>query len=172
MNASELVINLDTIAIACTPEEIGAAFAALLREMRTVARLLRADERLALRKIMSQQSGTLTVADVFLGFTRESEAHKTLRRLRAAQFIRPARTGRWAPEEPIEVKPFARLMWDHVGETEICSPSRGVHVITPTEQVNGQDRTAVGWDDDDVFNDIRRPIVDEAELPTERSHFT
>ena len=72
-----------------------------------------------LREIMSRESGALTVADIFPEFARESEGHRTLRRLRAAQFVRPARTGRWDPIEPIEVKPFARLMWDHIGEDAI-----------------------------------------------------
>jgi hypothetical protein len=61
------------------------------------------------------------VADVFPGFAREGEGHKTLRRFRAAQFVRPARTGRWDPDERIEVKRFARLMWDRVGEAVIFS---------------------------------------------------
>src|SRR5262245_59311335 len=89
MRLSELEIDLGGVAISCTTEEVEATLASLLREMRSVARLLRADERVALRKIMAHPSGSLTVGDVFRDFTRESESHKTLRRLRAAQFIKP-----------------------------------------------------------------------------------
>jgi hypothetical protein len=122
MSAPELQLDLGTATIRCTAAEVEAAFAALLREMRLVTPILRQDERQVLRRVMSRDSGTLTVADVFPGFVRESEAHKTLRRFRAAQLIRPARTGRWDPAEPIEVKRFARLVWDRAGEAAIFSP--------------------------------------------------
>jgi hypothetical protein len=59
---------------------------------------------------------------LFPEFARECEAHKTLRRLRAAQFIYPKNTGRWEPDEQIAVTPFARLMWDNIGEDRIFSP--------------------------------------------------
>ena len=79
------------------------------------------------------------LASLFPEFTRESEGHKTLRRLRAAQFVRPARTGRWDPQEPIEVKPFARLMWDRIGEDAIfdgvASLPAAVPVAMPTDDV-------------------------------------
>jgi hypothetical protein len=119
MVAPELQLDLGTATIRCTAAEVEAALAALVREMRQVTHLLRPDERAVLRRIMARESGTLTVADVFPGFARESEAHKTLRRLRAAQHVRPARTGCWHPAEPIEVKGFARLVWDRAGEEAI-----------------------------------------------------
>jgi hypothetical protein len=121
MRKAELELDLGTVTMSCTRDEVAKTLAALLGEMRAVVPMLRPDERDTLRKIMSQESGTLTVADVFPDFARESEAHKTLRRFRAAQFIRPAATGRWDPEGYIEVKPFAQLMWDRVGEAVIFS---------------------------------------------------
>ena len=154
MNPAELEIDLGTTTIQCTPDEIAATFTAFLREMRLVARLLRADERMALRLIMSHESGTLTVGEVFRGFTRESEGHKTLRRLRAAQFIRPAKTGRWDPDERIEVKPFARLMWERMGEAELCSDEAAIPEAAPAEEPVAVTvpRGVVEWDMDDVLD--------------------
>jgi hypothetical protein len=145
MKPSELEIDLGSTTMVCTRREIGDTLSALLGEMRAVLPKLREDERELLRRIMSADSGTLTVQDVFPDFGRETEAHRTLRRLRAAQFVRPAVTGRWDPDERIEVKPFARLMWDHVGEeaifapatahAEVPSPAEGVAAAEATEQV-------------------------------------
>jgi hypothetical protein len=134
MSTSELELELGTVMMTCTREEVAKTLAALLGEMRAVLPRLREDEREVLRRIMSE-IGALTVGEVFPDFARESEAHKTLRRLRAAQFVRPGQTGRWNPEVPIEVKPFARLMWDHVGEEEIFANSSAVAMATPTEDV-------------------------------------
>ncbi|HVL11155.1 MAG TPA: hypothetical protein VM529_01230 [Gemmata sp.] len=119
MSLPEIELDLGPATITCTPDEFAAGLAALLREIRSVALRLRPDERVALRAIMSHGDGALTVGQVFHDFSRESEAHKTLRRLRAAQFVRPAEHGHWGPDEPIEVKPFARLLWDRLGEGEI-----------------------------------------------------
>jgi hypothetical protein len=116
MPSSRVQIPLGTITINCTIEEIADTYHWLLVEMRDAIPRLRPDERSVLRQIMAQKSKSLTVSDVFPEFTRESEAHKTLRRLRAAQFIRPAVTGRWEPDEHIEVKPFGLLMWRQCGE--------------------------------------------------------
>jgi hypothetical protein len=135
MRASELEIDLGTVTMNCTTDEIAATLAALLHEMRSVLPRLREDERDVLRQIMSRDSGALTVGDVFSSFTRESEGHKTLRRLRAAQFVRPAMTGRWALDEPIEVKAFARLMWDHVGEDAIFAGAPAIPTAAPVEEV-------------------------------------
>jgi len=116
MSLSEHEIDLNTATMHCTNDEIATIFSALLGEMRRMIPKLRQDELETLRHIMAQESGTVTVAELFPNFARESEPHLTLRRLRAAQFIRPAKTGRWEPDEAIEVKPFARLMWDRIGE--------------------------------------------------------
>jgi hypothetical protein len=135
MTASELHLDLGTVTMDCTTDEVASTLAALLGEMRAVIPKLREDERDVLRQIMSQNSGALTVADVFPDFSRESEGHKTLRRLRAAQFLRPARTGRWEAHEPIEVKPFARLMWDHVGEDTIFDGVVAIPAAAPADEV-------------------------------------
>ncbi|HSQ55485.1 MAG TPA: hypothetical protein VLM40_07045 [Gemmata sp.] len=119
MSTTEFELDLGTLKMHCPSEEVAAGFACLLREMQFVVRVLRADERVALRLIMSRPSGSLRVCDVFRDFARESESHKTLRRLRAAQFIRPAETGAWTREEPITVKEFARMLWERLGEGEI-----------------------------------------------------
>ncbi len=124
MSMSELEINLGTATMNCSPDDVAATFAALLHDIRAVARKLRADERVALRMIMSRESGALTVGEVFRGFTRESEGHKTLRRLRAAQFVRPTENGCWEAAGRIEVKAFAKLLWDHIGEGAIFSEER------------------------------------------------
>ena len=51
----------------------------------------------------------------------------------------PRETGRWDPQEPIEVKPFARLMWDRIGEDAIfdgvASLPAAVPVAMPTDDV-------------------------------------
>ena len=65
MNLSELDIDLGTTTMNCTTDEVAETLISLLNEMRLVALKLRADERVALRKIMSQESGALTVGDVF-----------------------------------------------------------------------------------------------------------
>jgi hypothetical protein len=139
MLESELQLDLGTVSMSCTIDEVATTLAALLGEMRGVIPRLREDERDVLRQIMSRDSGALTVADVFPEFSRESEGHKTLRRLRAAQFVRPANTGRWDPNEPIEVKLFARLMWDHIGEDAIFGglavPTVPLPVAVPADDV-------------------------------------
>jgi hypothetical protein len=137
MSVSELELDLGTATMNCTTDEVAAVFGALLREMRAVAGRLRPDERVALRLIMSRDSGTLSVGEVFRGFARESESHKTLRRLRAAQFVRPARTGRWDPDERIEVKPLARLVWDRVGEGTIFAADPEEVVLNGDEVIPG-----------------------------------
>jgi hypothetical protein len=125
MPKSEVQIKLDDITLNCTLKEITATFSWLLTEMRAATPRLRPDEREVLRHIMAHESGSLTVGEVFPDFTRESEGHKTLRRLRAAQFIRPAITGRWEPGERIEVKPFGLLIWKHSGEVGLFSDANG-----------------------------------------------
>jgi hypothetical protein len=121
MPHSAFLIDLGTIAINCTLEEIETTFYGLLVEMRAALPRLRSDERSVLRQIMANESGSLKVSDVFPNFKRESEGHKTLRRLRAAQFIRPAKTGRWDADEKIEVKPFGWLVWNRSGEASLFS---------------------------------------------------
>jgi hypothetical protein len=94
-------------------------FAGLLREMRVAVPFICTAERQALRQIMAHESGALTVGDLFPDFSRESEALITLRRLRTAQFIRPAGKDVWERDSRIEVKPFARLAWARLGEAAI-----------------------------------------------------
>jgi hypothetical protein len=69
--------------------------------MRAAALFIPAHERTALRHIMENASGTLTVGDVFPDFARDSAAHITLRRLRTAQFILPAGRDMWDRDERI-----------------------------------------------------------------------
>jgi hypothetical protein len=121
MKPSEVQIEVGTATMTCTAGEIGDTLAGLLAEMRAVLPKLRPDEHEVLRRIMGSE-GALTVADVFPDFARESEGHKTLRRLRAAQFVRPAGPGHWDRGVVILVKPFARLMWNHLGEDGIFPP--------------------------------------------------
>ncbi len=152
MSLPEIEIDLGTATMQCTAPEIAEIFSGLLREMRRMIPRLRSDELEVLRQIMQQESGTVTVGQLFPDFSRESEPHATLRRLRAAQFIRPARSGRWDPEEPIEVKPFARLVWDRLGEEGLFPNQREVP-NDPTPQ------PAVSWDDNIL--DLGDPAVTE-----------
>ena len=119
MTQTEIELDLGTETIHCTAEEVATALAGLLREMRTAAPFVTHEEREVLRHIMSHPSGTLTGGDVFPEFDRDSDALIALRRLRTAQFIRPADRDRWEAGERIEIKPFARLVWDRLGEAAI-----------------------------------------------------
>ena len=61
----------------------------------------------------------LTVNNLFhpTVFERGGEEHGTLRKLRDAQFIRPAEGGSWNGEKHVEIKRFlGSLMWDKIGE--------------------------------------------------------
>jgi len=166
MKPSELEIDLGSTTMVCTRREIGDTLSALLGEMRVVLPKLRDDEREALRRIMSADRGSLTVREVFPDFARENEAHKTLRRLRAAQFVRPAVSGRWDPEERIEVKPFARLMWDHVGEEAIFAPATGhaeePPIAAPADATEQVDSTGEA---DDAVIDLGGPADDAVGQP-------
>jgi hypothetical protein len=126
-----LTIDLGKDSISCTAGDLEATFAWLLAEMRSVAKVLRADERDLMRKIMTHTGPPLTVKDLFPAFTREGEPHKTLRRLRATQFIYPQRTGRWEPAEPVAVTPFARVVWDQLGEAGLFPPTT-VPAVAPS----------------------------------------
>ena len=121
MKPTEVDVEVETITVPCSARDLKATFGWLLVEMRAVAQVFRPDERELLRTIMSHP-GPLLVSDLFPNFTRESEEHRTLRRLRAAHFIRPINTGRWEPDEPIEATPFGRIMWDRIGEQRIFAP--------------------------------------------------
>jgi hypothetical protein len=152
MPKSEVQIDLGTTTINCTIEEIEATFAWLLVEMHAAIPRLRPDERAVLRRIMANESGSLTVSDVFPKFTRESEGHKTLRRLRAGQFIRPAKTGRWEPNERIELKPFGWLVWNRCGEAALFNDGT-VSDPVPEHYDAG----------DDVVLDLASPDVNDLE---------
>lgn len=160
---SELELDLGSASLHCTTEELSAALAGLLREMRAAAPFITPEEREALRTIMAF-AGAPTVADVFPDFARDSGEHITLRKLRTAQFIRPADRDRWAPEEHIEVKPLARLLWDHLGEARIFGDlSEPVEEIdlalpgvdepepAPARKTKGK-KGGKAWDDADVLD--------------------
>ncbi len=168
-----LELDLGTATMNCTTDEVAETFAGMLREMRAAALFIRADEREALRHIMQHASGTLTVADVFPDFARDSEAHATLRRLRTAQFILPAGRDMWDRNERIAIKPFAKLVWDRLGEVAIFDPAPQPSFTQPEEEidlslpdVNEPDaketvrvkgKDAEAWDDDDVLDFLNEP---------------
>ncbi len=137
---SELDLDLGPSTVSCTTEELAGALAGLLREIHAAVPFIQPDERTALRAIMDY-AGTPTVGDVFPDFERDSDAHTTLRKLRTAQFIRPRDRDRWAPEEYIEVKPFARLLWDRLGEASLFGD-----LSEPVEEI---DLALPGVDDPD-----------------------
>lgn len=116
LRIKEVELDLKILKLKFEPEVLESTFADLVAEMRKTVSGLRDDERVVLRNIMSQPSGSLVVADVFGGFRRGTEEHQTLRRLRDAQFIRPAEGGPWEAEKHIEIKAFGAVMWNKIGE--------------------------------------------------------
>ncbi len=179
MTMSQVHVPLDTLTVACSIDEIASVFDGVLREMRAAVPFLTAEDRATLRHVMAHQSGELTVADVFPDFTRDSESHVALRRLRTAQFIRPGGRDMWEPASPIDIKPFARLVWDKLGEAEIFGEGQEVQETeasvpeltavaeevdlalpdvneTRNEEeavgVGSKEHNAVAWEDDDVLN--------------------
>lgn len=173
MTSSKMHAALDTLTASCTAEEIADVFAGLLREMQAAIPFLHDDDREALRQIMAHDPGTLTVGDVFPDFARGSEAHFALRRLRTAQFIRPAGRDMWEHESRIDIKPFARLAWDRLGEEGIFgTPEKEdpdveeidlalPEVNDPTEAatVRGKPRAA-NWEDNDVLDYLKDDTKD------------
>jgi hypothetical protein len=180
MTQSDIELDLGAETLACSAEEAAAVFAGLLREIQAATQHIRRDERLALRRIMATESGTLTVADVFPDFERESDEHMTLRRLRTAQFILPAGRDVWEPDQRIAIKPFARLAWDRLGEAalfgdapeeeqleeeqpeepqpveEIDLALPEVHETDAAETVRLKGKKAADqWNDDDVLDFLR-----------------
>jgi hypothetical protein len=164
MAQSELALDLGTETLTCTAEEIAAVCAALLREMRAAVPFIRPEERAALRRIMSYNSAALTVADLFPDFVRESPAHVALRRLRTAQFILPAGRDAWERDQHIAIKPFARLVWDRLGEAaifgEVPAPVDKDEIDLAVPEVNAPEAAetvrvqnkAAAWEDDDVLD--------------------
>lgn len=147
MKTSHLDVDLGTTTIPCSTEDLKAIFGWLLLEKRSVAKVLRSDERVILRAIMSHTDGNLTVSALFPAFKREGESHKTLRRLRATQFVYPARTGRWEPDELIVVTPFAKIIWDQLGEAGIFSSAANEPKRAPADTCTPPPKnTPVTWD--------------------------
>jgi hypothetical protein len=164
MAQPEIELDLGTATVTCTAEEIAAVFAALFREMRAAVPYIQPEERTALRRIMSSESGALTVAEVFPDFVRESPAHVALRRLRTAQFIIPAGRDFWEAEQRIAIRPFARLVWDRLGEAVIFGdePPKAeevdidlalpeAHALQNVETIRVKKKSAT-WEDDDVLD--------------------
>lgn len=154
----ELELDLGPVTIGCTPDELAAALGGVLHEMRAAAPFLGPDERDALRRIMAAD-GPPAVADVFPDFARDSAAHDALRKLRTAQFVRPAGPDRWDAGGRIEVKPVARLLWDRAGEVGIFGPadepeaSEDIDLSLPgvDEPTPRPGKRGGPWDDADVL---------------------
>ena len=144
MTQTDIEFDLGTATLSCTVEDVASTFAGMLEEMRAAAAFVPADERDVLRRIMAQASGAYTVEDVFPEFARDSGALTTLRRLRTAQFIRPAGRDMWERGERIAIKPFARLVWDRLGEDAIFAPVEEVPEAAASDEV---DLAAPGVDD-------------------------
>jgi hypothetical protein len=165
-----LELDLGAATMHCTIDEVAVTFARMLREMQAAAAFIPVQEREVLRQIMSQESGTLKVSDVFPDFARDSAAHVTLRRLRTAQFILPAGRDMWDRDERIAIKPFAQLVWDRLGEEAIFGPAPKPAHTEPEEEIDltlpevnepdaeetvrvkGVKNKAAAWDDDDVMD--------------------
>lgn len=169
MTQSDIEFDLGSVTMSCTAEDIAATFTGMLQEMRAAAVFVRADEREALRRIMSQESGTFTVAEVFPDFARNTDALTSLRRLRTAQFIRPAGRDMWERTERIAIKPFARLVWDRLGEDAFFAPDKPadaaaeeVDLAHPGVDEPGSKQTnrlknkqVAVWEDDDVLDFLK-----------------
>jgi hypothetical protein len=183
MTQSKVHVRLDTLTLACTPEEIASVFDGVLREMRAATPFLTPEDRSTLRYVMGHRSGELTVADAFPEFARGSEAHLSLRRLRTAQFIRPGGRDMWDLGSPIEIKPFARLAWERLGEAAIFGDApaeeeteAAVPEATAAEEevdlsmpdvdepdaderepvgVGSKEHRAAAWNDDDVLDFLK-----------------
>jgi hypothetical protein len=119
LRIKEVELDLKILKLKFEPEVLEATLADLVTEMRKIVSALRVDERDILRKIMAHPSGSLLVTDIFTSFKRGTEKHQTLRRLRDAQFIRPAEGGPWEAHKHIEIKAFGKVMWDKIGEQKL-----------------------------------------------------
>lgn len=175
---TELELDLGSGTIRCTADEVAAAVAGVLREMRTAAPFVTAHEQQTLRWIMAHDSGSLTVGEVFPDFDRDTDALTALRRLRTAQFIRPLERDRWEAAEHIEIKPLARLIWDRLGEAAIFGDAPeeedaadAIDLSLP--DVNATDnvpttplpKKQLGWDEADVLE-----FLNDDSPPTLKSH--
>src|SRR5262245_47259299 len=101
MRLTEIEVDLKLAKFKFKVDEIEQTFDSLLDEMQSITKGLGPDEREKLRRIMSQESGSFLVTDVFPDFRRGSAAHDTLRRLRDAQFIRPVEGGPWQADSHV-----------------------------------------------------------------------
>jgi hypothetical protein len=171
MTQSDIELDLGAETFSCGAEEVAAVFAGLLREIQAAAQHIRPEERAALRRIMAAESGTLTVADVFPNFERDTEEHMTLRRLRTAQFIIPAGRDVWERDQFIAIKPFARLAWDRLGEAALFGDAPEHEPVAEEEidlalpDVNEEDAAETvrvkrknkseEWEDDDVLDFLK-----------------
>ncbi|MBN9122319.1 MAG: hypothetical protein J0I06_24795 [Planctomycetes bacterium] len=172
----ELELDLGAETIRCTAEEVAHALAGLLREMRAAAPFVTPEERETLRFIMSHPSGALTVGDLFPDFDRHSAALTALRRLRTAQFIRPAGRDHWEAGEHIEIKPFARLLWARLGEAAIFgdAPAEREHeqIAIPSDE-EAAIEPAVGSEDVDLsLPEVNEPDGAETIVPKGKKRAT
>jgi hypothetical protein len=140
-------VALDTVTVPCTSKDLRATFGWLLIEMRSFGAVLTSQERELLRKIMAHAGPSLLVSDLFPDFGRGGAGHAMLRHLRAALFIRPENSGRWEADEPIGVTPFARMLWERIGEERIFSPPPlGPNGASLDSQTPAPKQSPVTWD--------------------------
>lgn len=162
MTDLELELDLGPVHVSCKRSEVGAVFAGMLREVRAAAERLDETDRDALRFIMSHPDRSLTVADVFPDFERNSPAHDALRRLRTAQFVLPVGPDKWVRGTPIATKPFARFLWDRYGEPILFDAPE---VLPPTAEADtpapGSEDPFATIGDDDSLNDVIAAIAAE-----------
>jgi hypothetical protein len=119
MRLAKVTLNLGVVTAEFEIDRLEGVLGDILREMRTITGALNTADREMLRHLMSRPSGSLKVIDIYPNFTRESDEHTALRRLREAQFIRPLGNGNWQAGKFIEIKSFGRLMWEAVGEQDL-----------------------------------------------------
>src|SRR5437016_6111753 len=115
MHLKEFELHLGVLKLTFSAEEVDQTLRSIVNEMRSITSTLDHADRDLLRTIM-KSNRQMRVNELLPDFARGSAAHETLRKLRDAQFIRPAGSGPWKVDTVIEVKPFGRLMWAKLGE--------------------------------------------------------
>ena len=114
-----VTINLGFMSAKFVADELNSTFEELVGEMRAITSALNQTERDVLERLMEVQSGEVRVGELFEDFQRETEAHNALRKLRDAQFVKPAEGGRWKADKHILLKPFGVLMWRKIGPSKL-----------------------------------------------------
>ena len=97
--------------IELTPEQAKRALDELLRDIAESTNELSSRELLLFQRIIDA-AGRTTVAQLFPGFTRDSEEHQQPRKLRDRKLVRPFEGGNWQPNKHPVSSRFGQLVHD------------------------------------------------------------